>query len=264
MKSIAILALVASVSAVRLSHKWVDENGLVHPFYIPNDEALYEERYKAANRNQAKHAEKTSEYKAHPTKPVGYAWDTHNPDQLKHKSDFKGVEEESTNEKKATSESEVEKTENPPPVADINAEVVKKSKESVAKEVAEEKKTAKETKKGESKEKKEEAGPKELDAKATEAEAEVEKKAAVEEKKEEAVKEEKKGEEAKVAEEEKVAVKKDAKAAKEVKPAADAKAEAKPVAAADAKAEEKPSDKSPEVVKAAEPVAEEKAAAPSK
>jgi len=60
MKSIVLLALVAGASAVKLQqhNKWVDENGLVHPFYIPNDESVYEERYKAANRNIAKKTEK--------------------------------------------------------------------------------------------------------------------------------------------------------------------------------------------------------------
>lgn len=38
MKSIVLLALVAGASAIRLQSGWVDEKGIVHPFYIPNDE----------------------------------------------------------------------------------------------------------------------------------------------------------------------------------------------------------------------------------
>ncbi len=47
--------------------------------YFENDETIYEERYKAINRNAVKKQEKTDTYTAHPTAPVGYAWDTHAP-----------------------------------------------------------------------------------------------------------------------------------------------------------------------------------------
>ena len=79
MKTFALIALVATASAVQISQRYVDETGKVHPFYIPNDESTYEERYKAIVRNQEKKTELVSSYGAHPTNPAGYAWDTHLP-----------------------------------------------------------------------------------------------------------------------------------------------------------------------------------------
>ena len=55
---------------------------MVHPFYFPDDESQYAERYMAANRNIMKSTEKDATYQQHPTKPVGYAWDTHEPTKM--------------------------------------------------------------------------------------------------------------------------------------------------------------------------------------
>ena len=79
MKNIVLVALIASTSAIRVRNSWVDKDGKVHPFYIPNDESTYEERYMAINRNAEKKTEAAKAYGKHPTNPVGYAWDTHLP-----------------------------------------------------------------------------------------------------------------------------------------------------------------------------------------
>ena len=81
MKTFALFALVATASAIKVSTEYVDKNGKVHPFYFPNDETTYEERYKAINRNEEKKKEVFGRYGKHPTNPVGYAWDTHLPNQ---------------------------------------------------------------------------------------------------------------------------------------------------------------------------------------
>ena len=81
MKTFALIALVASVSAIKIANEYVDKDGKVHPFYFPNDEETYEVRYQAINRNQEKKKEALAKYGKHPTNPVGYAWDTHLPNE---------------------------------------------------------------------------------------------------------------------------------------------------------------------------------------
>ena len=93
MKVAIIIALAAGVTAHRLANKYVDENGKVHPLYLPNDESEYEERYMAITRNQEKKKEALSQYGSHPTMPKGYAWDTFLPAE---QSDTQGSNSTST------------------------------------------------------------------------------------------------------------------------------------------------------------------------
>jgi hypothetical protein len=79
MKSTVLLALISGATSIKLQNKWVDDNGKVHPFFIPNDESTYEERYMAVERNIVKKTEGHATYGAHPTAPSGYAWNTSLP-----------------------------------------------------------------------------------------------------------------------------------------------------------------------------------------
>ena len=81
MKAFTLAALLASASAVSIRNNYVDANGKVHPFYIANDEQVYEERYKAIVRNQEKKGEQAAKYGAHPTNPKGFAWETVAPEE---------------------------------------------------------------------------------------------------------------------------------------------------------------------------------------
>jgi len=85
MKSTAIIALLSACSATSLRQmsmlgdKYVDEAGVVHPFYIADDESKYEERYKAIWRNQEKKREGDAVYGEHPSSPAGYAYKQDKP-----------------------------------------------------------------------------------------------------------------------------------------------------------------------------------------
>ena len=109
MKSTVIIALLSACSATSLRQmsmegdKYIDETGIVHPFYIADDESKYEERYKAIWRNQEKKREGDAVYGQHPTSPEGYAWKKDKPvakaeDEVP--AELKGAFEEPVEEKK--------------------------------------------------------------------------------------------------------------------------------------------------------------------